>query len=148
MELIRTNSNNVHFQQLVKELDADLRSRYNELQDTYSQYNKVPDLPTVVIAMDGDEPAGCGCFKRFDENSVEIKRMFVSPLKRRKGIAAAVLCELLVWAKELGYESAVLETGILQQEAIGLYRREGFELIPNYGQYIGMETSICMKRKL
>ena len=148
MKIIRTDSNSILFQQLVNELDADLRSRYNELQDTYSQYNKVPNLPTVVIAMVGDVPAGCGCFKPFDENSIEIKRMYVAPAQRRCGVAAAILGELQRWAKELGYSKAVLETGTLQHEAIAFYQKNGFGITVNYGQYTGMETSICMKREI
>lgn len=146
--LTRTNSDNADFQQLVQHLDQELWERYRELQNIYSQYNKVPDLPTVVVAYEDGTPVGCGCFKPFDENAVEIKRMFVVPGKRGSGVATAILIELQRWAKELGYTSAVLETGTNQPEAIRFYQREGFVPTDNYGQYIGMETSICMKRSL
>ena len=144
----RTNSNDPDFHSLVTELDKDLRSRYHELQDTDSQYNKVPGLPTVVIVYDDDVPSGCGCFKPFGEGAVEIKRMFVIPAKRGTGVATAVLSELLQWAREMHYTKAVLETGTKQHEAIRFYQREGFTIIPNYGQYIGMETSMCMEKQL
>jgi putative acetyltransferase len=146
--IARTNSNDPHFQQLVTELDNDLRSRYQERQAIYDQYNKVPDLDTVVVAYNNTMPVGCGCFKPFDENSVEIKRMFVTPLKRGTGVAAFILHELESWATELGYTQAVLETGTKQHEAIQFYQREGYIITDNYGQYIGMEMSICMKKKL
>jgi putative acetyltransferase len=144
----RTTSNDPAFLALVAELDEDLRGRYYELQSTYDQYNKVPDLSTVVIGYNKDVPAGCGCFKRFDENAVEIKRMFVVPSERGTGLASRILGELERWAKELGYDDAVLETGTRQHEAIRFYQREGYGIIENYGQYIGMETSMCMKKKL
>ena len=148
MIIKRTNSSDPDFQSLVKELDKDLWSRYEELQHTYSQYNKVPDLPTVVLAYENNKPVGCGCFKHFDERSLEIKRMFVAPANRGTGVAAAVLNELLNWARELNYSNTVLETGTRQHEAIRFYQREGFTIIDNYGPYIGMETSICMKKQL
>lgn len=74
--------------------------------------------------------------------------MFVTPSKRRTGVAAAILHELHTWAKELNYTHAVLETGTKQHEAIPFYQKEGYRIIDNYGQYIGMETSICMKKQL
>ncbi len=146
--LIRTNSNHPDFKKLVIELDNDLRSRYKELQDVYDQYNAVPDLPTVVLAYENDIAVGCGCFKPFDETSVEIKRMFVTEIKRGTGVASFIIHELETWAKELGFTHAVLETGDKQFEAINFYKREGYTVIENYGQYVGMPTSICMKKNL
>ncbi len=146
--LIRTNSNHPDFKKLVIELDNDLRSRYKELQDVYDQYNAVPDLPTVVLVYENDIAIGCGCFKPFDETSVEIKRMFVSEIKRGTGVASFIIHELETWAKELGFTHAVLETGDKQFEAIRFYKREGYVVTENYGQYIGMSTSICMKKNL
>jgi putative acetyltransferase len=147
-KLIRTDSNHPDFKKLVIELDKDLRSRYNELQNIYDQYNSVPDLPTVVLAYDNDTAIGCGCFKHFDEISVEIKRMFLTEIKRGTGIASFIIQELETWAKELGYSQAVLETGNKQYEAISFYKREGYIVTENYGQYIGLASSICMKKLL
>lgn len=147
-KIIRTDSNNPDFKKLVIELDKDLRSRYNELQNVYDQYNAVPDLPTVVLAYDNTTAIGCGCFKHFDDTSVEIKRMYVKEIKRGTGVASFIIHEIETWARELGYENAVLETGLKQPEAIGFYKREGYVLTENYGQYIGMASSICMKKKL
>jgi putative acetyltransferase len=147
-KIIRTNSNSADFKKLVLELDKDLRSRYNELQNVYDQYNAVPDLPTVVLAYENEVAIGCGCFKHFDDSSVEIKRMFVTEIKRGTGVASFIISELENWARELGYEHAVLETGNKQFEAINFYKREGYFVTDNYGQYIGMQSSICMKKKL
>lgn len=82
-------------------------------------------------------PAGCGCFKPFDEKSVEVKRMFVADEFRGKGVGRAVLSGLEKWAAEIGYSRMVLEMGNRQPEAAILYRM-GYMVIPNYGQYIGM----------
>ena len=145
----RTDSNNEDFHSLVEKLDKDLHDRYGVLQTFYDRFNAIQNLPTVVIAYYNDEPVGCGCFKKFDDGSVEIKRMYVSNEQRGKGIGAAILAELEKWATELKVDSMVLETGNNQPEAVHLYGKMGYRVIPNYGQYINMEkTSICMKKEL
>jgi putative acetyltransferase len=72
--------------------------------------------------------------------------MFTSPEVRAQGFGSAVLAELERWAAELSYTSFILETGKRQPEAVRLYMKNGYSVIPNYGQYIGMESSICFKK--
>jgi NAD(P)-dependent dehydrogenase (short-subunit alcohol dehydrogenase family) len=84
----------------------------------------------------------------FATDAVEVKRMFVQPAHRGQGVAQAVLAELEKWAAELHYAACVLETGKKQPEAIALYKRSGYTLTPNYGQYIGVENSVCMRKEL
>jgi putative acetyltransferase len=144
----RTNSDDKDFYSLVEKLNKDLQDRYGALQDYYSQFNSIQNLSTVVIAYDGEEPVGCGCFKKFDDTAVEVKRMYVAEKQRGKGIGVAILSELEKWAAELGQEATVLELGNNQPEAIRLYQKAGYRVIPNYGQYAGMVTSICMKKEL
>lgn len=147
--LNRTDSNDPDFHWLVEKLNKDLLDRYGELQVYYNRFNIIDNIPNVVVAYVNDKPVGCGCFKRFDECTVEIKRMFVDEDARGKGIASSILCELEKWAAELGNTAVVLEMGNKQPEAAILYRKQGYEITPNYGQYIGMEeTSICMKKEL
>jgi putative acetyltransferase len=146
IKLIRTKSDHADFRNLVAMLDADLLSRYGPLQAHYDQFNSTAGIDTVVVAYVDNDPAGCGCFKRFDSTSVEIKRMFVKKELRGNGIADAILKELEQWAGELGYEATVLETAIKQPEAIAFYRRMGYHLIPNYGQYAGNDNSLCMRK--
>ena len=149
IESKRTNSNDPDFRTLVKALDADLRSRNGDaMQNTYDAFNVIDYLNTVVIVYDDGTPVGCGCFKAFDKDSVEIKRMFVKDEYRGRGIGRLLIEELEAWAKESGYNSTVLETGKKHVEAIGLYKRQGYLLIPNYGQYAGLPESVCMKKSL
>ncbi len=147
-EILRTNSDNPHFRELVVLLDGDLTQRYGELQKHYSQFNHIDFLDTVVLAFEAGMPAGCGCFRPFAPETIEIKRMFVKPEFRGRGISRLMLAELEKWAGELGYAKSVLETGNQQAEAIHLYHRFGYTDIPNYGNYEGTETSICMGKKL
>ena len=74
--------------------------------------------------------------------------MFVDPSQRGKGIASLVLNELEAWAVSLSCNKCVLETGRDQPDAVALYEKNGYQLIPNYGQYIGVENSLCFEKKL
>lgn len=149
LTLKRTDSNDKDFHWLVEQLNKDLLDRYGELQVFYNQFNQIDNIPNVVIAYLDGERAGCGCFKKFDEQAAEVKRMFAREDARGRGIGRAVLTELEKWAAELGYTAMVLEHGNKQPEASKLYQRQGYAIIPNYGQYIGMEeTSICMRKSL
>jgi len=145
----RTNSYDLDFRTLIKRLDKELLSRYGDKQVEYDQFNIIEDLDTVVVAYADKTPIGCGCFKKFDSDSVEIKRMYVSENQRGKGIGALLMLELENWAIETGFKNMVLETGIAQPEAIHLYKKQGYEEIPCYGPYIGNEEfSICMKKSI
>ena len=144
----RTEASDPDFPQLITQLNLELRETYGDIQSVYERYNQVQNLDTVVIAYVNDIPAGCGCFKKFDADTVEIKRLFVKKSERGQGIAFNILGELEIWAKEDGYSAAVLETGNKQLEAIALYEKAGYTITPNYGQYAGMPTSVCMKKEL
>ena len=146
--VIRTNSENEDFRKLVGLLDADLAIRNGDSNDFFAQFNKIDTIKNTVVAYRDNIPLGIGAFKPFDEDSVEIKRMYVIPEHRRTGIAKAVLNELENWAKELGYNACVLETGITNPEALDLYQKAGYRIIPNFGQYAGVENSVCMKKEV
>ncbi|HEY8560703.1 MAG TPA: GNAT family N-acetyltransferase [Pyrinomonadaceae bacterium] len=148
LKIIKTDSDNPDFQTLVRLLDADLAVRHGDLHGYYAQFNKIDALKNVVVAYLDETAVGCGAFKKFDEESVEIKRMYVRPENRGGGIAVEILRELERWAAESGFSFAVLETGKKQPEAIRLYEKSGYESIPNYGQYEGLENSVCMKKGL
>jgi GNAT superfamily N-acetyltransferase len=145
-DLIRTDSSNADFQELVKLLDADLRIRDGEDNAFYAQFNMIDALKNALVAYVNKKPVGCGAFKPFTGSSVEIKRMFVHPDYRGQGIAQQVLTELEKWAAELGYKSLVLETGRNQPEAIQLYTHTGYHMTENYGQYRGVENSVCFMK--
>ncbi len=93
-----------------------------------------------------DKPVSCGAIKESMPGSMEVKRMYTIPEARGKGFASIVLDALEKWAAELGYSKCVLETGKKQPEAIALYKKSGYKIIPNYGQYIGVENSVCFEK--
>lgn len=148
LRLHRTNSDHADFRELVTELDKDLRIRDGEEHAFFAQFNKIDQIRHVVLAYLDDAAVACGAIKPYDEQTMEIKRMFVAPDHRGRGIAGQVLKELELWTLELQYSTCILETGIKQPEAIRLYQKSGYKTIPNYGQYAGVASSVCFEKKL
>lgn len=148
MKILRTTSEHQDFQKLVKQLDAYLAVMDGDEHAFYNQYNKIDSLKNCIVIFDNDEAVACGAIKAFDEKSMEVKRMFTLPEKRGKGLASSILKELETWTKELGYEKTILETGKRQTEAVALYQKCGYKVIPNYGQYAGVENSVCFEKSL
>ena len=145
---VRTNSENTDFQKLVKALDADLSIRDGADYSFYAQFNKIDMIKHAIVAYENEMPVGCGAIKEYAVDMAEVKRMYVPESSRGNGIASKVLAELEKWAKELGYTKCILETGKRQPEAIGLYTKNGYQIIPNFGQYEGVENSVCFEKIL
>jgi len=145
---LRTDDENTDFIELLKYLDADLAGRDGDAHSFYAQFNKLDNIKHVVVAYEDAIPIGCGSIKHYDDQVMEIKRMYTSPQGRGKGIASMVLSELEKWATELSYEQCILETGVKYPEAIGLYKKNGYVLIPNYGQYANSADSRCFWKLL
>ena len=120
LNLTRTTSENQDFINLVKLLDADLKIRDGKDHEFYAQINKTAILNNVIVCYQNDIAIGCGAFRKIDDKTLEIKRMFVNPDYRGKGIASKILSELELWTSELNYFQIILETGINQPEAISL----------------------------
>lgn len=146
--LTRTDSSHTDFLTLVSALDKDLAIRDGDDHAFYAQYNKVDLIRHVVLAYAGDEVVGCGAIKEFAPGTMEVKRMYVPPARRGQGIASLVLKELEAWAREMKYKNCILETGLAQPEAIALYKKNTYAIIPNYGQYAGVENSVCFEKLL
>ena len=145
---LRTNSEHGDFIQLVARLDNLLAEMDGRDHDFYDQFNKINNIRNVVLVYEDNLPVSCGAIKEFDPETMEVKRMFTSDSHRGKGFATQVLTELERWALELGYSKCVLETGKRLPDAVRLYEKSGYRQIPNYGQYIQMENSICFEKKL
>jgi len=148
IQLERTTSKNLDFQKLVAELDKDLAIRDGDDHAFYAQFNKIYTIKHVVVAKLDNQVIGCGAIKAYDDSTMEVKRMFVDPEFRGKGIASIVLGELENWCSELGMKRCILETGENQHEAIALYHKNNYQIISNYGQYEGVEASFCFEKIL
>lgn len=148
ISLLRTDSENTNFRELVGELDADLAIRDGAEHLFYAQFNKIDKIREAVVAYEGKKAVGCGAFREYQTGAAEIKRMYVREENRGRGIAGKILAELEIWAKELNFTECILETGVKQPEAIALYRKRGYEIMPSYGQYLNVKNSVCMKKKI
>jgi len=148
MKILRTDQNNKEFKKLVVELNKELEIIDGPYHTFYSQFNGIETLKQVVIVYEKDKAIGCGGFKFIQENVVEIKRMFVLPSQRKKGIAGFVLKEIEAWAKELGCLKCILETGKNLPNAVNLYTKNRYLRIPNYEPYVDIDNSLCFEKHL
>jgi len=148
IRLVKTDSSHIDFKSLVQFLDQDLAIRDGADHGFYAQFNKIDNIQHCIIAYENEQPVGCGAIKAFGPDAMEVKRMYVLPSHRGKSIAQQILSALETWAKEMGMQKTVLETGQKQPEAIALYFKSGYQRIPNYGQYIGIENSWCFEKQL
>ena len=144
----RTNSDDIDFKNLVALLDQDLAIRDGDDHAFYNQFNKTDKIKHVVVFYENDKAVGCGAFREKESDTIEIKRMYVHPDYRKKGIASKILAELEIWAAEEKYKHTILETGKNQPEAINLYQKLNYTIIPNYPPYEKVDNSVCMKKTL
>lgn len=147
-KLVRTDSMHQDFVNLVKLLDSELSIRDGEDHAFYNQFNSISQIKYAIIAYENGIPVGCGAIKEFSPEAMEVKRMFIIPEFRAKGLATFILKGLEQWALDLGYHKCILETGKKQPEAIALYRKNNYTQISNYGQYSGVENSLCFEKNL
>jgi putative acetyltransferase len=136
---------------LIAALDAHLSSRYAPDQmfgRNLRPEHLEPGLGTFVIARVDGLAIGCGALRRRDATTGEVKRMYVEPERRGQGVAKQILEHLEAAAQDMGAQRLVLETGIHQTEAIGLYRRAGFSSISCFGEYEGSPTSVCFEKTI
>ena len=103
---------------------------------------------TFLVARDGDRAVGCGAIRLLDPTTAEVKRMFVEPDQRGRGVGKAVLTSLEAAAKNMGVQRLALETGVHQHAAIALYRRAGFTQVDCWGAYLSSPSSICFEKNL
>ena len=114
----------------------------------YVQYNQLDDIHDVVIAYDNDTPIGCASFKRYDDEHAEVKRVFIKKAYRGIGLSKEIMRMLESIARKQGFKYFILESGEPLVAAMALYRKIGYRVIPNYGQYVDMKDSVCMKKEL
>lgn len=135
-------------QNLMAALDDDIMRRYpGEPTNGIDAADFEAAGGVFVVCYVDDLPAACGAIRPF-EGSAEIKRMYVVPALRGRGLARAMLAFLEAEAARRGYKRAILETGREMPEPLALYRSEGWREIPVFGQYIGDPKSICFEKPL
>lgn len=136
---------------LLREAALEARRLYADLIDPSDPLPTNPPLPqrgAYFLAFLGEEPAGCGAIRPLDEDSAEVRRIYVLPSARRAGVARAILERLEQAALALGFRVLRLETGNRQQPAMALYEACGYVRIPPFGEYAGDPTSVCYEKYL
>ncbi|WP_163407848.1 GNAT family N-acetyltransferase [Flavobacterium ajazii] len=148
IRVVYTTSENPDFIFLYNTFDTFLWERYPELKTDYWQNNLIEFNPNVVMLYLDSEPVGCGCFKKYNNTTAELKRMFVLPAARGLGLAQLIIKEVENKAIEQGFEVLILETLYKQVEAITLYQKVGFKITDNYEPYVGQKNSVCMSKNI
>lgn len=145
-----TNGHNKDFIMLCYALDDFLNELVGgeENRRQYIPYNAVDDINDVIVVYDEDKPIGCAGFKKYNNECAEVKRVFIHDEYRGKGISKMLMGMLEDLARKKGYSYFVLESGEPLATAMELYHKIGYKVIPNYGQYVDMPSSVCMKKTL
>jgi ribosomal protein S18 acetylase RimI-like enzyme len=133
---------------LIYDLCAELGARYGTPASPFSPVDALAPRAAFLVARLGGQPIGCGALRRIDDGTVELKRMYVAPSGRRRGIARRILAELERLAAGFGYRAIRLETGAESPEAIGLYEACGYGRVATFGSYIGNPRSLCFEKIL
>jgi GNAT superfamily N-acetyltransferase len=137
---------------LISALNAELSAAYPEPGATHFRLDPdevAPGRGSFLVARADGRPVGCGAVRLLDGHDAELKRMYVVPALRGRGIGRALLSALESEAHALGSRRVVLETGTRQTAALALYRRAGFVDIPPYGEYTASpNTSVCLAKEL
>ncbi len=150
MNFNRTDGKDKHFIENCRLLDMDLDRRVGKKikRDKYKKYNQLDEIKEAIVVYEDDKVIGGGAIRRYDDENMELKRVFVHTEYQGRGIGSRLVSLLIEWARELGYKRMILETGELLVESCAVYKKLGFQVIPNYGPYVDMPESLCMARNL
>ena len=150
LRLVWTDGNDPDFRRFY----ADTEQFYNEIaggaekRQAFIPHNLSGSIPDAVIAYAGDNAAGCCGLRPYSEDAVEIKRLWVDPACRGRGIAGRIMEAVEARARKLGFERAILQTRPSMKAAVALYTRRGYRQIPNYPPYDKLEGAVCMGKLL
>lgn len=150
MDYVRTDGKNEDFIENCRLLDMDLDRRVGKQikREKYAKFNQLDEIREAIVVYDDGKPVGGGAIRRYDDETVELKRVFVHNEYQGQGIGSRLVSSLIEWAAQLGYRRMILETGELLAESCAVYRKLGFTVIPNYGPYADMPESLCMAKAI
>lgn len=150
MKFVRTDGSNKDFIENCRLLDMDLDRRVGKIivRDQYKKYNQLDEIREAMVVYEDHKAVGGGAIRKYDDETVELKRIFVHTEYQGQGIGSQLVSMLIEWALELGYKRMILETGELLVESCAVYKKLGFVVIPNYGPYVEMPQSLCMAKEL
>ena len=133
---------------LAKKLDEYYFSLVGDVHLRYAEVNRPENMACRMVAYDGDKAVACGCWKKIDDVAAEVKRIYVLPEYRRRGIASAIIGKLEADMAAAGYTVAILETARTTDDSRSLYLALGYEIIDYYGSPAGAENCLCFRKAL
>jgi GNAT superfamily N-acetyltransferase len=152
MEIRRERFDSDAAQELVDALEAELMATYDGVPGSgglpAASIFEPPNGGAFLVGRIDGAPVACGGIARHDDQTGEIRRMYVVPEARGRGLSYLVLDALEDEARALGYFHVRLETGYLQAAAIRLYVSAGFGPIPRYGPFADDPRSVCFEKRL
>lgn len=152
VQIVRTPLTAAVSRELIGALNAELTGAYPEAGATHfglEPSDVSAGFGAFLVVYWQGRPVGCGAVRRIDADTAELKRMYVAPASRGRGLGRRLVTALEAEARQLRVRRLVLETGIRQEAALALYRATGFEPIPLYGEYLASPgTSVCLGKNL
>lgn len=151
LEIVEVDPQGADALVLLNEAAVEARALYPDFIEVGAPWPTNPPTPrggTYLVAYADSHPVACGAFRPVDDAAVEIRRVFVTRMARGQGLARAILADLEMRARKLGYAAMRLETGDRQLSAIALYESFGFRRIPLFGEYANDPTSICFEKAI
>lgn len=148
MELRFVDPKSQDYAMLAKKLDEYYFSLVGDVHLRYAEVNRPENMACRIVAYDGEQAVACGCWKPIDDSAAEVKRIFVLPEYRRRGLASRIIGKLEEDIAAAGYHTAILETARTTGDSRALYLSLGYELIDYYGSPAGAENCLCFKKEL
>ena len=148
MELRFVSAKCPDYAMLAKKLDDYYFTLVGDVHLKYAAVNDPKNMACIIVAYEGNTPIGCGCWKAVDEETAEVKRIYVEPEYRRRGIASAIIELLESHILASGYTQALLETARTTNDSKSLYLSLGYKEIPYYGSPAGAENCRCFLKEV
>lgn len=148
MELRFVDARNTDYLMLAQKLDEYYFTLVGDVQLRYAEANRPENMACLIVAYDNDIPVGCGCWKRVNQTTAEVKRIFVMPEYRCQGVASAIIRKLEGSIAQAGYSHIILETARTTSDSKALYLSLGYQEIDYFGSPAGAENCLCFEKKV
>lgn len=148
MELRFVEPQSPDYAMLAKKLDEYYYTLVGDVHLRYAEANRPENMACRIVVFDDEKPVACGCWKRIDDQAAEVKRIYVLPEYRRKGLASRIIRKLEEEIAAAGYTTAILETARTTGDSRSLYLSLGYEIIDYYGSPAGAENCLCFRKYL
>lgn len=149
VEIVKVPTNHSDLLTLVDELNQFFVNEWGEdINNSYAKHHQLDKMNAAFVAYVNGQAVGCGCWKLLDQETPEIKRMFVNPDYRGQQISQKILSVIEDDIKSNGFKKSVLETGSEMNQAIRFYEKQGYVIIPNFGEFINDDQCVCLSKVL